>query len=631
MNGNELTQAVQGLLAQGKVEDAFDLLQNAIDANPKFVEAWMLLGAIYRATGQLDKATEVCIRAIKIIPEISTIWNNLGQLYIEQGLYDQAIQPIKTGLSIDPKNSSAWYSFGQVLVMKELFSQAIEAFEKAVKLAPKRVELWKALGSAYDDNKQYKDSIKAYKKALGLQPDSFDAMVGLGMVYINAGDFKEAIKVYEKCLKVEPNNEVLWFRIGTAFSNVGKLDQAIKAIEKGLKLNPTIVKAWMDLHEVFKKKGDKKKAKWALEKAMGTGKMDVKFAQNVEEAQSKIVEWEDKQKTRKTEQNSLVEITDEEINKLYEEAFKRRYQPNKALKLVKKILDMDPNHIDAMLLKAGIFKRKLKRSKAVKLVRKTIALKPNYAKSFVLLAELTMNITDYKSNMEAMRIIDTAIEKDPRSDDAWALKGLLYSYFKHRKKVRPCLDKALNINPNNKRARTLIAHYRTSEEEESLYKEIVQGLRTARGSTSNFLNPRIRKEKFAKHLGFDPIAFAPLDQDNMVYIHMDGNENNDDPATHGWVSKESYEQLKSGSLFKGAKSEIGKQRKLIEQHFETYLGGVDKILDDNRGDKYHIDIYILPPNDKRDYGVMATSGMSDFGMHMPPKLQFFQYGELYVK
>ena len=117
----------------------------------------------------------------------------------------------------------------------------------------------------------------------------------------------------------------------------------------------------------------------------------------------------------------------------------------------------------------------------------------------------------------------------------------------------------------------------------------------------------------------------------MVYIHLDGNENNDNPETHAWVSKESYEQLKSGKLFKGQKSDIGQQRKLIEQHFETHLGGVDKILDDHRGDKYHIDIYILPPNDKRSYGVMATSGMSDYGMNMPPKLKLFQHGELYIK
>ncbi len=147
----------------------------------------------------------------------------------------------------------------------------------------------------------------------------------------------------------------------------------------------------------------------------------------------------------------------------------------------------------------------------------------------------------------------------------------------------------------------------------------------------NFENPKIRAEKFAKQLGFDTIAFTPLDQDNMVYIHMDGNEKNDDPKTHCWVSKETYNRLQSGNLFKGQKSEIGQQRKLIEQHLETHLGGVDKILDDHRGDKYHIDIYILPPNDKRNYGVMATSGMSDYGMSMPPKLRIFQYGELYIK
>ncbi|KKM07463.1 hypothetical protein LCGC14_1733670 [marine sediment metagenome] len=307
MNVKELTQVVQELLAQRKVNEAFKLLQNTIDANPKFVEAWMLLGSIFRAMGQLDKAIDVCIQASQKIPDNSTIWNNLGHLYMEQGLNDQAIEPIKRGLSIDPKNSSGWYSLGQVLVGKKEYAQAIEAFEKAIKIAPNRAEVWNALGSVCEDNEQYKDSIKAYKKALELQPDLFNTMVGLGMVYATIGDFKDAIKIYKKYLKVEPDNEVLWFRLGTAFTGAGKLDDAIKAIKKGLKMNPTIVQAWMDLHDIYKKKGDEDKAKWAMGKAVGTGKVDIKFARNGEEVQSKIKEWEQEQKNRTNELDSMVE------------------------------------------------------------------------------------------------------------------------------------------------------------------------------------------------------------------------------------------------------------------------------------------------------------------------------------
>ena len=298
------------------------------------------------------------------------------------------------------------------------------------------------------------------------------------------------------------------------------------------------------------------------------------------------------------------------MNKHYKEALKQKHQYKATLKR---------KNVDAMLLKAETYRKQLKHAKAVKLVKKTLRLIPNYSKSFVLLAKLTKNPFDTKANKKAMKIVEKALEEDPQSDEAWYIKGEISFWLRDLKGAERCFMEALKINPKNKQARVILSTIRKQER-----VKVPEG-------PPNFTNPKIRREKFAKQLGFDPIAFVPLTEENMVYIHLDGNEKNDDPETHAWVSKESYEHLKSGSLSKGVKSEIGQQRKLIEQHFETYLGGVDKILDDNRGDKYHIDIYILPPNGKREYGVMATSGMSDFGMHMPPKLKFFQYGELYVK
>ena len=203
--------------------------------------------------------------------------------------------------------------------------------------------------------------------------------------------------------------------------------------------------------------------------------------------------------------------------------------------------------------------------------------------------------------------------------------GILYYRvefeIQDKEEAKRCLEKALEINPNNYRARSIEGRYHQFDLQPVLIRE----------GSINFLNPKIRKEKFVKQAGFDPVSLKPLTIDNMVYVHVDGNEENDNPKTHAWVSKETYEMLKGGTAFKGQKSEIAHQRELIERHIETYLGGVNKILHDQRKDNYHIDIYVLPPNDKRKYGVMVTSGMSDFAMNSPPKLKLFQYGELYIK
>jgi hypothetical protein len=297
----------------------------------------------------------------------------------------------------------------------------------------------------------------------------------------------------------------------------------------------------------------------------------------------------------------------------------------RVIKVLDKISKKDPNYVEAMLTKAEAYKRMFKRDKAVKLIKKAFEQNPNNPTALTRLAEITMRPKDKQANLKAMELLDKALKIDPQLDEAWALKGILYYRFEFeiedKEEGKKCLDKSLKINPNNYRARSIKGRYSQFDLQPVLIRE----------GTINFLNPRIRAEKLKKQLSFDPIAFKPLIYENMVYVHIDGNEDNDDPETHAWVSKDTNKRLKAGTLLKGQQSEIGEQRKLIEQHFETHLGGVNKIIHDQRKDKYHIDIYILPPNDRRNYGVMATSGMSDFGMNCPLNLKFFQFGELYIK
>ena len=300
-----------------------------------------------------------------------------------------------------------------------------------------------------------------------------------------------------------------------------------------------------------------------------------------------------------------------------------------ALKVVNKILKKDPNNSRALLAKANLYwANPAKNHKAKIFAAKALELDPDNPHILTRLAELTFRPRYDKANLKALEIVEKALEIDPLLDKAWEIKGLAHFRLKDMEEAERSFVEALRINPQNRRARDNLAGVRNNllRSKRKLIKK-----QKERKEVSNFLNPKIRKEKFAKQVGFDPVAFKPLTEDNMVYIHLDGNEKNDDPNTHAWVSKETYEMLKRGTALKGPKSEIAHQRKLIETHLETYLGGVNKILHDQRKDRYHIDIYILPPNDKRYYGVMVTSGMSDFPMNGPPDLKFYQYGELYIK
>jgi len=64
----ELQRKVQSLVASGQTDQAVDLLEKTVKENPIFMEAWMLLGEVYRAIGELKLAIEVCEESLEHTP-----------------------------------------------------------------------------------------------------------------------------------------------------------------------------------------------------------------------------------------------------------------------------------------------------------------------------------------------------------------------------------------------------------------------------------------------------------------------------------------------------------------------------------------------------------------------------------
>jgi len=150
----------------------------------------------------------------------------------------------------------------------------------------------------------------------------------------------------------------------------------------------------------------------------------------------------------------------------------------------------------------------------------------------------------------------------------------------------------------------------------------------------NFYNLELRAMALVNQLGFDPVVMKPIpdDLDLMVYVHMDGDETNDDPKTHGWVLKETYEKYfknRSSTTLNG--QSIQSQADHIIQHFEKHVGEVENSIHTKTSDPVPLSIHIIPPTKNRNYGVMFTTGMSFLPMTPPPSLEKAKYAELFIK
>jgi OmpA-OmpF porin, OOP family len=90
---------------RGQYIQAIDLLEQAIDKDKNFHEAYFRLGIIYKAKGELSKAETLLLKVIELNSgNNAPSFFELGELYLKQNKYDESIDYINKYLAYNPRN-----------------------------------------------------------------------------------------------------------------------------------------------------------------------------------------------------------------------------------------------------------------------------------------------------------------------------------------------------------------------------------------------------------------------------------------------------------------------------------------------------------------------------------------------
>jgi tetratricopeptide (TPR) repeat protein len=138
--------------------------------------------------------------------------------------------------------------------------------------------------------------------------------------------------------------------------------------------------------------------------------------------------------------------------------------------------------------------------------------------------------------------------------------------------------------------------------------------------TPNYLSPEVRKHTWEKQLGMDVLSGTAMKSIyQAVFQRIDQNPENDNPDNFLWISKKIVKKMEIG-LKMSDKHFMHQEaeRKKINDHIITNFGEPLTIIHDQGSGIVHKDIYIIPPDESRDFGLLITSGMSERPMNAPP-------------
>jgi spermidine synthase len=95
------------LAEQGRLDDAIQEFQRALELNPDDAAAHWHVGAALTSKNEYVEATAHLVRSVELDPANSEAHNDLGLLYAFQGRFDEGVEHLERAVALDPRSDGA--------------------------------------------------------------------------------------------------------------------------------------------------------------------------------------------------------------------------------------------------------------------------------------------------------------------------------------------------------------------------------------------------------------------------------------------------------------------------------------------------------------------------------------------
>ena len=219
-------------LAQGKLEKAFDELQNALVVEPKNMDALYYLSLVSREFSQREYQ-----RLFSMAPQSARAHQLLAEAALAAENTSKAEEEFKKALESNPHSVEVATELAELKRSESKFDEAITFYSQAEKSGPLTYDVAYGLGACYTYKQDYPQAIEWLRKAVALAPDSVAGRFALGNALFQDGQVAAAIPDLKEALQLEPRMKQAYFLLGRAYSKLGRQEEARAAIKKLDELN----------------------------------------------------------------------------------------------------------------------------------------------------------------------------------------------------------------------------------------------------------------------------------------------------------------------------------------------------------------------------------------------------------
>ncbi|ELS02213.1 tetratricopeptide repeat protein [Xenococcus sp. PCC 7305] len=222
----------------GKIKEAIDFYQQAIELAPNNDRYYFKLGKLLQEQGQITNASIYFRQSIQLKPEYSWSHYALGDIFTQQGKLKEAVDCYKRTIELNPDFSWSYYKLGRILQEKYNLETAKVFYEKAIELEPDYDWARQFLADVLTKLEEYRLALDCYHQSIALNSDYLKTYEALGKILRN----RDPDVLIKDIQKLQTNSRIeqacIKVYLGQALQNHNQHQKAIQNYEKAIEIEP---------------------------------------------------------------------------------------------------------------------------------------------------------------------------------------------------------------------------------------------------------------------------------------------------------------------------------------------------------------------------------------------------------
>ena len=258
------------LYSAGKLEQAFKLVSQLVEARPRVAAGQNLLGVILAAQGKKAEAVKAIGRATRLEPRNAQYLSNLGELERQRGKLHEAGIALREALHINPKHHQALNNLGILHYDRKEFQEAVDCYEKAAAATRSYPEAYNNLGNALRALGRQEEAIDAYQKAILIRANYPEAYNNMASVLRDMGQLPEAEHAYRKAISQRKDYVEAHVNLAMLLDSNDRSEDALRVLGDALNINQRHLATLVQVARIQFRKNNFEQAEQAARLALRT-------------------------------------------------------------------------------------------------------------------------------------------------------------------------------------------------------------------------------------------------------------------------------------------------------------------------------------------------------------------------